>query len=220
LAPAKIVASNFGERRGKTTTKICVIAHFSCTNGRYHVHYEAGVSSEINRGGMNVPIGSCREICFGMIIPLTNGAGPCLSSCQRPPIVILQPLSLFPRDFALQDIYIPASNGSNHKKHASLKKRTTLHHRHQVGYVFGRMLSGMRRVDLLGLAGTSSIVHETTHQPLLSILSSVVETIVHLRTLGHKVVVVSSGAIGVGLQRMALPRRPKGLSKKQVCTSD
>ncbi|KAH6919223.1 glutamate 5-kinase [Coprinopsis sp. MPI-PUGE-AT-0042] len=64
--------------------------------------------------------------------------------------------------------------------------------------------------------GTSSIVHETTHQPLLSILSSVVETIVHLRSLGHKVVVVSSGAIGVGLQRMALARRPKGLSKKQA----
>ncbi|KAG6863279.1 hypothetical protein C0991_007038, partial [Blastosporella zonata] len=43
---------------------------------------------------------------------------------------------------------------------------------------------------------TSSIVHETTHQPLLSTLSSVVETVVHLRSQGHKVVLVSSGAIG------------------------
>ena len=34
--------------------------------------------------------------------------------------------------------------------------------------------------------------------------------------MGHKVVVVSSGAIGVGLQRMALAKRPKGLSKKQA----
>jgi len=64
--------------------------------------------------------------------------------------------------------------------------------------------------------GTSSIVHETTHQPLLTILSSVVETVVHLRSLGHKVVIVSSGAIGVGLQRMNLPKRPKGLAKKQA----
>lgn len=64
--------------------------------------------------------------------------------------------------------------------------------------------------------GTSSIVHETTHQPLLTILSSVVETVVHLRSLGHKVVIVSSGAIGVGLQRMSLPKRPKGLAKKQA----
>ncbi|KAF5324505.1 hypothetical protein D9611_004077 [Ephemerocybe angulata] len=64
--------------------------------------------------------------------------------------------------------------------------------------------------------GTSSIVHETTHQPLLSTLSSVVETVVKLRSLGHKVVLVSSGAIGVGLQRMGLPSRPKNLSGKQA----
>ncbi|KAI9433867.1 glutamate 5-kinase [Lactarius indigo] len=56
--------------------------------------------------------------------------------------------------------------------------------------------------------GTSSIVHETTHQPLLSTLSAIVETVV--------LVLVSSGAIGVGLQRMAMPARPKSLSGKQA----
>ncbi|TEB31435.1 glutamate 5-kinase [Coprinellus micaceus] len=55
-----------------------------------------------------------------------------------------------------------------------------------------------------------------THQPLLSTLSSVVETVVKLRSMGHKVVLVSSGAIGVGLQRMNMPSRPKGLSGKQA----
>ncbi|KAH7097250.1 glutamate 5-kinase [Auriculariales sp. MPI-PUGE-AT-0066] len=64
--------------------------------------------------------------------------------------------------------------------------------------------------------GTSSIVHETTHKPLLTTLSSVVETVAELRALGHRVVLVSSGAIGVGLQRMALPSRPKQLVKKQA----
>ncbi|KAG7453096.1 glutamate 5-kinase [Guyanagaster necrorhizus] len=64
--------------------------------------------------------------------------------------------------------------------------------------------------------GTSSIVHEKTHQPLLSTLSSVVETVVHLRSRGHRVVLVSSGAIGVGLQRMNIPSRPKSLSGKQA----
>ncbi|KAJ3488541.1 hypothetical protein NLI96_g2758 [Meripilus lineatus] len=64
--------------------------------------------------------------------------------------------------------------------------------------------------------GTSSIVHEKTHQPLLSTLSGIVETVVHLRSLGHKVVLVSSGAIGVGLQRMNMPSRPKTLSGKQA----
>jgi len=64
--------------------------------------------------------------------------------------------------------------------------------------------------------GTSSIVHETTHQPLLSTLSAIVETVVYLRTLGHKVVLVSSGAIGVGLKRMDMASRPKSLSGKQA----
>ncbi|KAJ4475598.1 glutamate 5-kinase [Lentinula aciculospora] len=64
--------------------------------------------------------------------------------------------------------------------------------------------------------GTSSIVHEETHQPLLSTLSSVVETVVHLRKQGHKVVLVSSGAIGVGLRRMNVASRPKSLSGTQA----
>ncbi|KIM31979.1 hypothetical protein M408DRAFT_21156 [Serendipita vermifera MAFF 305830] len=64
--------------------------------------------------------------------------------------------------------------------------------------------------------GTSSIIDETTHQPLLSILSSVVETCVKLRSSGHKVVLVSSGAIGVGMKRMNLPGKPKALSGRQA----
>ncbi|KAI1791520.1 glutamate 5-kinase [Ganoderma leucocontextum] len=64
--------------------------------------------------------------------------------------------------------------------------------------------------------GTSSIVHETTHQPLLSTLSAIVETVVDLLEHGHKVVLVSSGAIGVGLKRMDVASRPKSLSKKQA----
>ncbi|KAI6017104.1 Aspartate/glutamate/uridylate kinase [Pisolithus marmoratus] len=58
-----------------------------------------------------------------------------------------------------------------------------------------------------------------THQPLLSILSSVVETVVNLRSHGHKVVLVSSGAIGVGLRTMDIPQRPKSLSKKQALSA-
>ena len=37
-----------------------------------------------------------------------------------------------------------------------------------------------------------------------------------LRELGHKVVLVSSGAIGVGLKRMEMASKPKSLSGKQV----
>jgi len=65
-------------------------------------------------------------------------------------------------------------------------------------------------------AGTSSIVHEKTHQPLLSTLSSVVETVIRLRSQGHKVILVSSGAIAVGLKRMDVESKPKSLSGKQA----
>ncbi len=64
--------------------------------------------------------------------------------------------------------------------------------------------------------GTSSIVDAKSHEPLLSTLALIVETAVKLRKDGHRVVIVSSGAIGVGLQRMDVERRPKNLSKLQV----
>ncbi|KAH8673882.1 glutamate 5-kinase [Xylariales sp. PMI_506] len=64
--------------------------------------------------------------------------------------------------------------------------------------------------------GTSSIVDEKTHEPLLPILTLIVATAVKLRNDGHRVVIVSSGAIGVGLQRMDIETRPKHLSKLQA----
>jgi glutamate 5-kinase len=59
-------------------------------------------------------------------------------------------------------------------------------------------------------------VDEKTHQPILSILSSIVETAIKLHNDGHRVVIVSSGAIAVGLRRMNLPKRPKLLPQVQV----
>ena len=65
--------------------------------------------------------------------------------------------------------------------------------------------------------GTSSIVSPTPpFLPHLHLLSSIVETVVKLREMGHRVVLVSSGAIGVGLRRMGLEEKGKGLSRKQV----
>jgi glutamate 5-kinase len=64
--------------------------------------------------------------------------------------------------------------------------------------------------------GTSSIVDEKTHEPLLPILTLIVDTAVKLRKSGHRVVLVSSGAIGVGLRRMVVDSRPKHLSQLQA----
>lgn len=90
-----------------------------------------------------------------------------------------------------------------------------LYHRHQIGLdLLPHVIPGMYL--RVWSSGTSSIVHEKTHQPLLSTLASVVETVIHLRSQGHKVILVSSGAIGVGLKRMELENKPKSLSGKQV----
>jgi len=69
---------------------------------------------------------------------------------------------------------------------------------------------------LLPPPGSSSIINEHTHQPILSVLSSIVETAVKLRKDGHRVVIVSSGAIAMGLRRMGIEKKPKSLAKKQV----
>lgn len=64
--------------------------------------------------------------------------------------------------------------------------------------------------------GTSSIVDEKTHEPNLSILTLIVEAAARLHKDGHRVVLVSSGAVGVGLRRMDVDRRPKELPRIQA----
>lgn len=64
--------------------------------------------------------------------------------------------------------------------------------------------------------GTSSICDEKSHFPKLSILSNLVETIIHLKSLGHHIVLVTSGAVGTGLKRLNLDKRPKHLPQVQA----
>ncbi|KAJ9110479.1 hypothetical protein QFC19_001605 [Naganishia cerealis] len=65
--------------------------------------------------------------------------------------------------------------------------------------------------------GTSSIISANPpFLPHLSLLSSITETTHYLRSLGHRVVLVSSGAIGVGMRTMSLRERGKGLQRKQA----
>lgn len=75
----------------------------------------------------------------------------------------------------------------------------------------------MTRTDVLTFSGTSSIVDEKTHEPILSILTLIVETVAKLHRDGHRVVLVSSGAVGVGLRRMDVDERPTYLPRIQVC---
>ena len=64
--------------------------------------------------------------------------------------------------------------------------------------------------------GTSSIISEETQLPKIAILSSLVETCHKLRSLGHKIVIVCSGAIGMGRIRMHIHEKPKSLGERQA----
>ncbi|KAK2762756.1 hypothetical protein FQN54_000930 [Arachnomyces sp. PD_36] len=77
-------------------------------------------------------------------------------------------------------------------------------------------MKGSRSLTIVIKVGTSSIVDEVTHEPILSILTLIVETASNLHRNGHKVIIVSSGAIGVGLRRMDMDKKPKNLPRKQA----
>ncbi|KAK6420276.1 Glutamate 5-kinase [Oleoguttula sp. CCFEE 5521] len=63
------------------------------------------------------------------------------------------------------------------------------------------------------------LVSEDTHEPLVSIIGTIVETVVALRRDGHRVIICSSGAIGMALHLTGEPRRPKHLPDVQALAS-
>lgn len=64
--------------------------------------------------------------------------------------------------------------------------------------------------------GTSSLTQPETGSLALSTIASIVETLTRLRQQGHRVVLVSSGAVGVGCARLGLTERPKSIALKQA----
>ncbi|KAK9447661.1 Aspartate/glutamate/uridylate kinase [Limtongia smithiae] len=64
--------------------------------------------------------------------------------------------------------------------------------------------------------GTSSICDENTHEPRIANMSLIVETAVQLRRDGHRVIIVSSAAIAMGLKRLDIHKRPKHLATVQA----
>lgn len=64
--------------------------------------------------------------------------------------------------------------------------------------------------------GTSSLTRPETGQLALSTIASLAETLCNLRRNDYKVILVSSGAVGVGCGRLGLKERPKAISIKQA----
>lgn len=64
--------------------------------------------------------------------------------------------------------------------------------------------------------GTSSLTQPQTNTLALSTIASLVETLTTLRTQGYGVILVSSGAVGVGCTRLNLTERPDKINLKQA----
>lgn len=64
--------------------------------------------------------------------------------------------------------------------------------------------------------GTSSLTRPTTGHLALSTIASLVETLCDLTREGHRVILVSSGAVGVGCARLGLTERPRTMAMKQA----
>ena len=64
--------------------------------------------------------------------------------------------------------------------------------------------------------GTSSLTQPETGHLALSTIASLVETVARLRQQSYRVVLVSSGAVGVGCVRLRLSERPRTIAMKQA----
>jgi glutamate 5-kinase len=64
--------------------------------------------------------------------------------------------------------------------------------------------------------GTSSLTQPETGFLALATIAQVVETLSDLRKQGHQVILVSSGAVGVGCARLGLTERPRTIAMKQA----
>lgn len=64
--------------------------------------------------------------------------------------------------------------------------------------------------------GTSSLTQPETGQLALSTIAKLVEVLTHLRSSGHGVVLVTSGAVGIGCGRLGLKSRPQTMALKQA----
>jgi glutamate 5-kinase len=64
--------------------------------------------------------------------------------------------------------------------------------------------------------GTSSLTHPETGQLALATIATLVEVLSQLQQQGYQIVLVSSGAVGVGCARLKLLERPKTIALKQA----
>ena len=66
--------------------------------------------------------------------------------------------------------------------------------------------------------GTSTLAHKTGCLNI-RLVETLCKTLADLQNAGHQIVLVSSGAIGMGVGKLSLPQRPKDTASKQACAA-
>ena len=79
------------------------------------------------------------------------------------------------------------------------------------------ILSKKKRIVIK--VGTSTITYSETGNINLDKLERFVRILINLRNQGKEVIVVSSGAVGVGKNALGLTRRPETEAEKQACAA-
>ena len=66
--------------------------------------------------------------------------------------------------------------------------------------------------------GTSTLAHSTGRMNI-RLMESFCKTLSDLKNAGHEIILVSSGAIGMGMGKLMLPSRPKDIATKQAAAA-
>ena len=66
--------------------------------------------------------------------------------------------------------------------------------------------------------GTSTLAHSTGRLNIRH-TEDLVKVLSDLKNAGHEVILVSSGAIGMGVGKLSLPTRPGDMATKQACAA-
>ncbi len=77
---------------------------------------------------------------------------------------------------------------------------------------------GVRRQRIVVKLGTN-VIMRADGRVALGLLCGLVESIAALREKGHQILVVSSGSIGLGMERLGMTTRPIDLARIQACAA-
>ncbi|EDX84464.1 glutamate 5-kinase [Synechococcus sp. PCC 7335] len=80
----------------------------------------------------------------------------------------------------------------------------------------GNIANSLPSQTIVVKIGTSSLTRAETGHLALATLGRLVETLCQLQRLGHRIILVSSGAVGVGCARLGITQRPKTIALKQA----